>query len=62
MLMTEEKSSLTGPEISMMLSSDEKEEDYSVKKNDLVIVEKILRFIRGIDSRRHEFSYISKSS
>ena len=32
MLMTEEKSSLTGPEISMMLSSDEKEEDYSVKK------------------------------
>ena len=46
---TWEKSSLTGLEIFMVVFSDEKEED-SVKKN-LVIVEKISQFIRGLTAK-----------
>ena len=41
-----EKTSLTGPEIFMVVFSHEEEED-SVKNN-LVIVENISRFIRGL--------------
>ena len=44
---TQKKSSLTDLEIFMVVFSYEKEED-SLKKNNLVIVEKIWRFIRGL--------------
>ena len=42
---TKEKSSLTGPELFMVVFSHEKEED-SVKNN--LVIEKISRFIRGL--------------